>query len=516
MKVIITKINEAYLRIDADNSILYEIRDKFSFHPPNYKFSPKFKSRIWDGYIRLFNINNKTLPYGLIEELISFCNEYNYEFELRNIDDIYIKQNIDEKELVEFCTYLNIYSNKEKRVVEIHDYQFKAIYESLLYRKRLILSSTGSGKSAILYSLIRYFEFKGYNKGLVIVPDVALTKQLCGDFEEYSTINKWNSEDNIHLIYSGKDKNSDKFLYISTFQSLSSIKDTSYFEQFDFVICDEAHRAQSSSYNYIIPNCINAKYKLGFTGSLSGSKTHEKCLIGLLGPVIRVSKTKDLIDRNILSDLHIKCIILKYPEEEIKTIYKPAFYNKKKILKLKYEDEVKYIISNKFRNNFIKNLSLKLKGNTLILFQRVELHGKIIYELIKNSKYLKDRKVFFVHGKIDVDMRNEIRRIVESEKDAIIVASKGVFSTGINIINLHNIIDAFNNKSKINILQSIGRGLRRGNDKLNVNIYDLVDDLRFKGNNNYTMNHFLERIKYYNEEKFNYKLINYNLYKNKK
>jgi len=169
-----------------------------------------------------------------------------------------------------------------------------------------------------------------------------------------------------------------------------------------------------------------------------------------------------------------------------------------------------FIVRHEKRNNFITNLALDLDGNSLVLFQYVEKHGKPLYDLIKNKAHSK-RKVFYVSGETGVDVREEIRRITEGEKNAIIVASLGTFSTGINIRNLHNIIFASPSKSQIKILQSIGRGLRRSEDGRTTRLYDLADDLSWKARKNYTLTHAGERIKIYTREKFNYKIYEIDL-----
>ena len=191
-----------------------------------------------------------------------------------------------------------------------------------------------------------------------------------------------------------------------------------------------------------------------------------------------------------LSQLDIQCLVLKHSPQKFET----------------YQDEIEYLITHLQRNNFIKNLTLDLKGNTLVLFSRVEAHGQVLYNLINNNKQT-DRQVFFVHGGVDTEERELIREITENEKNAIIVASYGTFSTGINIKRLHNIIFSSPSKSRIRNLQSIGRVLRKGRDKVKATLYDIADDCTHNSRKNYTLNHFIERIKIYNEENFNYEII---------
>jgi superfamily II DNA or RNA helicase len=221
-------------------------------------------------------------------------------------------------------------------------------------------------------------------------------------------------------------------------------------------------------------------------------------LEGLFGPVYKATSTSELIEKGQLAAFKIKCLILKYPELVCKQS-KDWDYN----------DEVNYIVLNKARNDFIKNLTLSLQGNTLILFQFVEKHGKDLYALIK--EHTKNRHVFFVFGGTDVEVRESIRSITEKEKDAIIVASYGTFSTGVNIRNLHNIIFASPSKSRVRNLQSIGRGLRLGDNKEEATLFDIADDFRTGKFTNYTLKHFIERVKIYDEEKFNYKFYNIEL-----
>ena len=200
------------------------------------------------------------------------------------------------------------------------------------------------------------------------------------------------------------------------------------------------------------------------------------------------------MDNKQLANLKIVCCSLNYKDEERKDMKKKT-----------YQEEIDWLVTNPERNEIIKNLTIAQEGNTLVLFQFVEKHGKVLYPLIEKAVD-KDRKVFFVYGGTDTEVREEIRAITEGQNDAIIIASYGTFSTGINIRNLHNIVFASPSKSRIRNLQSIGRGLRRGNKKVVCNLFDIGDDLSWKSHKNYTLNHLIERIKLYNEEGFDYRL----------
>jgi superfamily II DNA or RNA helicase len=319
-----------------------------------------------------------------------------------------------------------------------------------------------------------------------------LVEQLYGDFGDYASESGFKNYMHVHRIYQGKEKTTDKAITISTWQSLYKMP-PEYFHQFDYVIGDEAHLFKAQSLTSILTSCINAKYRIGLTGTLDGTKTHKLVLEGLFGPTKRVVTTKELIDKKQLSSFNIKCLVLKHSEEICQQMKDKS-----------YPDELKYLIESENRNRFIRNLAVSLTKNTLVLFQ-MKKHGKLLYEMIKEKAV--GRKVFFVDGDVETEVREEIRRIMEVEDDAIFVASFGTTSTGTNIRNLHNIIFTSPSKSRVRNLQSIGRGLRQSDNKEIATLYDIADDLTWKSKKNYTLLHMIERIKIYNDEHFNYKLV---------
>jgi superfamily II DNA or RNA helicase len=480
--LIISKKNEVYLHIDSEVHIHYELADQFTFEVPGAQFSPSYKKRYWDGKIRLFNIQTKEIYIGLLDRIVQFCKDHGYTYEFKNnkyyglpfeVNDGISKEGVKD--------YVTAISRHKPR-----DYQIEGVYDALRHNRKLLISPTASGKSLMIYSLVRYYVEKQQNI-LIVVPTTSLVEQMYKDFEDYG----WNVGSYCHKVYAGKERETDSQVIITTWQSIYKLP-TQYFSRFNVVIGDEAHQFKSKSLISIMTKLANAKYRFGFTGTLDGSQTHKWVLEGLFGPSYKIIKTDELMSKGHLAKLDINVILLKHLPNKFET----------------YEDEVKYIIGHERRNRFIKNLALDLKGNTLILFARVEGHGQPLYELINNSNQIENRHVFFVHGGVDTEDREKVREITEKENNAIIVASYGTFSTGINIKNLHNVIFASPSKSRIRNLQSIGRVLRKGDKKTKATLYDIADDISFKSRKNYTLNHLIERIKIYNEENFNYDIVN--------
>jgi superfamily II DNA or RNA helicase len=474
--LLVTKINETFLKIESeDRGALHELSNFFTFEVPGAKFMPSVKRRQWDGKIRLLNSRNNTMYVGLLPYIRTFCDERDYDIEFDS--NLELQEEFSFQEAAEFSGEINLPFEPRK-------YQLEAFTHCVRNNRSMILSPTGSGKSLIIYLLSKFYN----EKTLVIVPTVSLVRQMYSDFKDYGY------KDECKLISAGVDKEFiDENITITTWQSIYKMP-KKWFDQFNVVIGDEAHLFKAKSLTTIMTRLSDCKYRFGFTGTLDGTETHKLVLEGLFGTVKSFVKTKQLIDGNTLSDLEIKILVLKYSE-----------LTRKAQKEAKYHDEMDFITQNNKRNNFISNLTLSMEGNTLVLFSFVEKHGKILYDLV-NSKVAKGRRVFFVFGGTDADTRESIRAITEKESNAIIIASYGTFSTGINIRNLHNIIFASPSKSRIRNLQSIGRGLRKSDSKTKCTLYDIADDLQYKKSINHTLRHLYERVKIYNEEQFDYKM----------
>ena len=487
----VRKLNHSDLQIECDSGTAQELNEYFSFYVPGYKFMPAFRNKLWDGKIRLFTLRERTLPAGLYYHLQEFVDRRQYnilteESQYGKPDD---RTHIRPRVLTEFLNDLNL-------PFPLRDYQFQSVGEALVRKRAILLSPTGSGKSYMIYALARFWyamltDGRSFPKGgrvLIIVPTTSLVEQMHSDFVKYGM-----PEGGMHRIYSGKDKAVDSAIVISTWQSIYKLPKV-WFEQFGCVFGDEVHGFKSKSLMNIMNKCTEAEYRFGTTGTLDGSQTHELVLQGLFGKIYKVTTTKQLQDNDTLAPLTIRRLVLSYGRELRKTFGKKT-----------YQEEIDFIVGHEKRNKFIRNLALDLKGNTLVLFNYVDKHGKPLHNLIREKA--KDRKVYFVSGETNTSDREAIRGIVEKMNNAIIVASLGTFSTGINIRNLHNIIFASPSKSQIRVLQSIGRGLRKSDDGRETTLYDISDDISWMKRKNYSLLHSEERNKIYKNEQFNCKTV---------
>ena len=481
--LIIHKLNETFVKIETNKGIEIELAEEFSFFAQSYKFNPKFKHGIWDGKIRLYNKQKKTIYKGLVPQIEKFCADRKYSVELK-FDNNNLKISLDE--IKNFITSLKLPSH-----IEVREYQLKAILDAIRNKRLTVLSPTGSGKSLIIYIILRYLNVPT----LLIVPSTSLVSQMHDDFTAYSINDEtWDVKEETSKIMGGYSKEGLNPLIISTWQSLAKVsREWIKNNGIETVLVDECYTASQTVLSSIIEKCEEVPYRFGFTGTLQDTAVHELTLNGLFGPTLQVVETKELIKQEYLSEINIDSCVLSYSND-----------TRKLVKEMDYKQEIDFIISHNKRNNFIVNLGLSLSGNTLILFNFVEKHGKVLYDKLLN-KAGPDKKVFFISGEIDGDTRNEIRKQADLEgKNCIIVASYATFQAGINIINLHNIIFAHPTKAKIRIVQSIGRGLRRAGEKNKCVLYDISDDMRKGSNVNYSYKHMIERLKIYKNQGFPY------------
>ena len=477
--MLVSKKNEVYLTLtDLDPSTTQELSEYFTFEVPGFKFMPLYRNRIWDGKIRLFSPATGEIYVGLLPYIKKFCDSNHISYILEEgVED---ERNVVRKVVRGFIKSLK--PKSKGKSLKIRDYQIDAVQHAISSNRALLVSPTASGKSLVIYSLVRYYQLAGH-KILILVPTTSLVEQMYSDFQDYG----WSPGTYCQKIYQGHDRKITKDVVISTWQSIYKMP-KKYFENFGCVIGDEAHLFKAKSLTGIMTKLHQCKYRFGLTGTLDGTQTHQLVLEGLFGGVEKVVSTKELMDKKTLANLRIKCILLKHPNIRER---------------MTYAEELTYITGNDKRNDFIANLLVHLTGNRLCLFQLVEKHGKILHDKVKEKDNV-GPNIFFVYGATDTKEREEIRAIVDREQSSITIASYGTFSTGINIRNINNIVLASPSKSKIRVLQSIGRGLRRSSHKNSILVYDIADDISYKERYNFTLTHFTERLNIYNEEQFNY------------
>lgn len=494
----------SHVEVDCDNSILMELRNYFSFDVDGARFNPKFKYGGWDGKVRLMT-NEGLLPIGLVDSLKRYCD--NNDLTVTVDDRIYPKPFLTREEFDTWLSGLDIYAGSNK--ITPHWYQADAVFEAINSNRRTLNLPTSAGKSLISALLNRWYLENFEGKILVLVPTTALVTQMIDDYADYKLFPRGMC----HGIMAGKAKHTDCPIIVSTWQSACKMP-SDWFNQFGMVNCDECHLSTAKELGGIIERMRDCMFKFGMSGSLKDGKANILQYIGMFGDIFRPVTTKQLMEEGQVTDLKINSVFLRYPDKDI-TLAKG----------MAYADEVSLITSHSKRNAWICRLALKLakdkNENTLVLFRHIK-HGKLLFEAIK-KKYGEgaEEKVHYISGETKTDTRVKLRGDVENDTGIIIVASYGVLSTGISIKRLHHAIFSHPIKSKITVLQSIGRTLRKHDSKDIATLWDVVDDLCVKAKSanaknkythkNYAYKHALERIERYNSEQFTYHIAEVHL-----
>ena len=488
-----TLVNYAFLRVDCEQDIRMEISEYFKFEVPGAKFTPMYRMGRWDGLIKLFNLGSRLLPSGLYSKLIEFCTTREYKLEVVKSEQYGVPsedESINYDDISEYINSLNLHGNGNP--ITVRDYQVNGVYTALRHKNCVLNSVTGSGKSMMIYCIFRYLTEELGLRCLLIVPTVALTTQMKADFKDYSSHNGYDVEKNLHLISAGADKTVNKPIVISTFQSLAKIS-PEWVSGFDCIMSDEAHKISADSFKKIYDVAYNAKYRLGCTGTIHETKCNILQMEAITGQIFPIATAKDLISAGQLVPLKIKGIVLQYQHDVCK-LFK----------KVEYEDEIKWVVTNPKRNNFIKNLAIKCTGTTLVIFRFLE-QGKMLLDLI--TAEAGNRPVYYITGDTKKDDR-EVARLASNSNDSIVIASFGVFSTGVNLPAIENIIIASPVKGGITYFQTIGRGLRLKSGKTHCNLFDIGDNLNWKSHVNYTHKHFGERMVALTREGYTFTISN--------
>lgn len=487
--VFVEKLDESYLRIHSNDGVLREINDFFSFDNPNAKWNKNIR-KIKDPFkrkeaskTRLFKLRTKRLPLGLYGKLKAFAKENNYP--LMGWEPPV--NNISFNEVREFCKALNLSSNGKEIVP--YEHQLLGITKALRYKRRLLESSTSSGKSLMAYVLSRFLELAG-KKILIVVSTTNLRTQMFNDFADYSRRVGWSPNGHVGIV-TPDNRVANHQITIALWQTIYEMPKT-WFEQFQVLILDEAHHGEARSLRDICDASIHAEYRIGMTGSVQDGKVPRLILEGHIGKITTLITNMEAVAKGISADVHVKGLILQH-----KTAGIPD---------MTYQEEIAFLLALPERNNFITNLALSQTKNTLILVSQIEHGNELFRQLqIKNEGRLR----YWVNGGVETEQREIVRKLCEEHQDAIIIATYPLFQEGISIKNLHNIIMASPTKSKIRVMQVIGRGMRLHPDKMNATLFDIVDDLRVGSAVNYGLIHWCDRLKIYQREGF--KLRTYNI-----
>lgn len=495
MELTLTDDNQ-FLRIDQATELeLEQLNISLTRRIEAWKFNPLVKKGIWDGYISYVK-DDKWIPAGLWQEITKICKQYKYELKINGVTRMFDKD-INAESFEQWA--LEFFENHPDGITP-RDYQIEAAFNILKFRRSLSELATSAGKTLISFLTVAYMlEKEKAKKILFVVPNVSLVVQATEDFGEYNHENRVKML--IQQIYSGQKIKQNRNIVVGTYQSLVK-KPKEFFEEFDAVIVDETHKAKSNSIKTILQKCTNAVYRYGLSGTIPKDNTLDRLtLMSQTGPLITEVKASFLQKEGHIAGCNVKIVEMNYAPEASKQAFMELAtnrYDSKDVFTL----EQNYIINSTGRLNFITKIIAKVPNNSLVLFHRIE-HGKKLYEMLRQRS---DKKVYYVDGGTNTDIREEYKAKMEAGDDVVIIASYGTFSTGISIKKIHNIFFTESFKSEVIIRQSIGRGLRQHESKDAVNIIDFVDDLRYDGWENYLYRHATARQKIYKQEKFSYQI----------
>lgn len=492
--------DETHVAVRGPAGALMELCDRLTFEVPGHQFTPLFKSGIWDGKIRLFQPLRPLLYKGLLFELSRFCRVGGYELV---IDPDVLPRGVSEwngreSDLKQWV------SESTSEAFEDRDYQVNAFVQGVLRERAIFLASTSSGKTLMIYRLSRFYVEKTGKPALIITTRKNLVDQMADDFVDYAP-----DEISVHKIKAGAEKENFRADYVvSTWQSAMNM-DHDWFDRFSVVCADEAHNWDSKKLSNIMEKCRNVKYRFGFSGTLKESKVSELVLVGLFGPTLSVSKTKDRIAAGDVVPVKIKCIAMKWPEEVCKRVARGRIDRRGNPAPLTYQEEVNTIIAYETRMNAIVDYVAKLKGNVLVLFHRNDDYGKPLYD--KMTARLGADRTMLVYGETEDEERALVKKKMSERDDVVAMASLGTFSEGMSINAIKHVVLSYPVKGRVRLLQSIGRGLRKEEGKVACYFHDFADDIRYKKRENYVWRHFINRLEIYEEEGFEYEVAEIDL-----
>jgi superfamily II DNA or RNA helicase len=364
------------------------------------------------------------------------------------------------------------------------DYQEESVMSAIRNKSGVIVLPTSAGKTLVIALLVKSIQAQHDCKTLILVPDIQLVAQTYSDFLEYGIpeeeITKWTGS--IEPDKNAKIVISNAQILLSEKQDLSLLKDIK------LLVIDEVHKIRYGNKINKVVEQIPALFRYGLTGTLPDNKIDQWNIFGKIGRVIYFKQSADLREQKYISQVHVAALKLNYsnvPQFTIPSMHNPT---------AGYEEEITWLQTNKFRNDIITKLVNKQDKNTLIMVDRIA-HGEELLRVLQENT---DKAVHFVHGAVEIEEREMIRKLMEEQDNVACIAISKIFSTGINIKNLHNIIFAAIGKARIKIIQSIGRSLRKHASKKRATIFDIWDNLRY-GNK-----HVVERLALYDREQITY------------
>lgn len=499
----VKKLNEATVFIDGDEHILKELENYFTTKSPKARFSSKYQSGYWDGTVKKYSRFKSTLPIGLVYELKRFAKRGGYTVEC----DFETKFPVDFNDFIRFVRVLDIRLPNNSKP---HKYQLAAVWDALTQKHLCIEVPTSGGKTLIIYLICRFLLACGAAKKILIVANTTTLVDQC--FDDWYEFGWGNVRDYLHRIYSGYDKHFNSPITISTWQSI--YKDRQVFQEFDVLIVDEAHGAKAKSLLEVSEASVNAQWRIGTSGTYPEfDEKDSRCdyfnIVGSLGRIKKYTTYQEMEERGQVAKLSIRSIIMKYPIKFRRHIRDNFRGN--------YAQELDEIHNVPERMEFICDLVNNLEENVMVLFTKKDKHGKPLKQFLEEN--CPGKRVIYIDGDVKTEERNLTRALAEKKKNLIILASYGTFSTGISIKNIHYLILASGYKSKIKVLQSIGRALRRLKGvKEKAIVFDLVDDCKIgperdsMGNQipgyvNFSIKHYKEREAIYEKQGFDWKSI---------
>lgn len=499
-----------YLIIKYESALeMEQLSVSFTRKIRNARF--RTKNRRWKGDVNFLKGANNRLPIGLWKELKGICSRFGFPLKTKGLSDI-INGDLEKDRVIKFCSKLI----EKQPEVEERPQQIDAVFRALRFRYCMIHVATAGGKTIIEYMFFMWlFYHKEIKKVLIICPDMDLVVQTYQEFEMYS---EGTVKLNMCMVHGGSkiEDISPYNIIIGNFQALSN-RSPEFFEEINVVIVDECHRAGNNSIKYIFDSCINAKYRLGMSGTIIVDKSADYyTLLAYMGPIVKHISKRETIDKGWASDMIVEVFKLNYMSIE----------NRKKLATLRYkiEDgekrlriEQQLIRESKIRLRWVCELIQKLKGNTLVFFLDVKTgYGKKIATTLREGTSTKE--VYYIDGDVDKKLREIYKERMEEGNNKILVASYDTYSTGKSIKNLHNIVCAESRKGEVVIGQALGRGMRKHESKEKCRWIDIADDFSIDIENydykNYMMKHMVERLKIYEKEGFQVNIHNINLMNN--